>query len=103
MNLVTDKNIKQFFLDYDRLKTNVYDKNQIKGFLTKSAEKFNCEIDNQKISKSIVRSNILYKNNLIGYLNGVRPSSTQSEAVRLTKNSKNVKEYLNLQGVNFDE
>lgn len=103
MKLVTDKNIKQIFLDYDSLKTNIYDKNQIKGFLTKSAEKFNCEIDNQKISKSIVRSNILYKNNLIGYLNGVRPSSTQSEAVRLANNPKNVKEYLNLQGVNFDE
>lgn len=103
MNLVTDNSMKKFLINYEKLKINNYNKNQIHGFLTKSAQNYNCQIDNQKISKSIVRANILYENNLIGYLNGVRPSSTQNEAVRLSKNSNLVKEYLNLQNILYDD
>lgn len=103
MNYVTDNNMKKFLINYEEIENNNYSKDQIHGFLTKSALNYNCQIDNQKISKSIVRANIIYQNNLIGYLNGVRPSSTQNEAVRLSKHSKLVKEYLDLQNVLYDE
>lgn len=102
MSLVDNERIKSFLIDYEKQKNNIYTKEQTTHLLSKTAEEFDITVDSMRVSKNIVRTNIIYEDETIGYLNGVRPSSTSKEAVILSKNSATMKEYLKLLNINYE-
>lgn len=103
MGIVSNEKIREFFLQYEKIEKNKYTKNQTIRFLTKAANKYDAEIKSEKVSKSIIRSNIIYKNDIIGFLNGVRPSSTSNEAVTFSRNSTAIIDYLKLLGIDVNQ
>src|SRR5699024_8878739 len=100
MSLVDNEKIKNFLIDYEKQRNNKYTKEQTTHLLTKTAEEFDIAVDSMRVSKNIVRTNIIYEDETIGHLNGVRPSSTSKEAVILSKNSATMKKYLKLLNIN---
>lgn len=103
MSLVDNERIKSFLIDYEKQRNNKYTKEQTTHLLSKTAEEFDIIVDSIRVSKNIVRTNIIYEDETIGYLNGVRPSSTSKEAVILSKNSSTMKEYLKLLNINYED
>src|SRR5699024_7949315 len=103
MSLIKDEKQKAFLINYETMNNNIYTKDQTTRLLSRTAEHFDVKIDSMKVSKSIVRTNIIYQERIIGFLNGVRPSSTLREAVVLSKNSSTMKEYLKLLNINYED
>ena len=103
MSLIKDEKQKEFLISYEKMDNNIYTKDQTTHLLSRTADDFDVKIDSMKVSKSIVRTNIIYQERIIGFLNGVRPSSTLREAVILSKNSSTMKEYLELLNINFED
>lgn len=96
--------LESFILEYDLKERNVFKKEETNGFLKNAAKKYNVDITSERISKSIIRNNLIYNKSIIGSLFGVRPSSTPKEVIKLCRDLEGIKvlfEYLNL-GVSED-
>ncbi|SEV79780.1 Heparinase II/III-like protein [Aliicoccus persicus] len=103
MNQIIEKQMSNHLLKFERMTPNLYERNQSILLLEQAAENYDCTIEKQKISKSIYRSYIKYQDNIIGFLNGVRPGTTHEVAYKISKNFGYVKEYLRHQELNVDK